>query len=34
MEIPTEAEVGWETADGVIPYWRGTVTDVDYRTGR
>lgn len=33
MAIPTEAEVGWETADGAVPYWRGRLTDVEYRTG-
>lgn len=27
MKVPTEAEVGWETADGVVPYWRGQITD-------
>jgi hypothetical protein len=27
MKVPTEAEVGWETPDGVVPYWRGRITD-------
>ncbi|WP_459191944.1 DUF6920 family protein [Halosimplex sp. J119] len=31
MAIPTEAQVGWETEDGEVPYWRATVTDVEYR---
>lgn len=26
-KVPTEAEVGWETTDGVVPYWRGTITE-------
>ncbi len=30
LVIPTEAEVGWETADGEVPYWRGRITDVEY----
>jgi len=33
MTIPTRAEVAWETAEGAVPYWRGTVTDISYRTG-
>ena len=33
MEIPTEAEVGWETAEGAVPYWRGEITEIEYRTG-
>jgi hypothetical protein len=33
IRIPTEAEVAWETTDGTVPYWRGTITDLDYRTG-
>jgi hypothetical protein len=32
MAIPTEAEVGWETADGTVPYWRGEITETEYRT--
>lgn len=32
MVVPTEAEVGWETDDGEVPYWRGTITEIDYRT--
>ncbi|WP_415383460.1 DUF6920 family protein [Halosimplex sp. TS25] len=31
--IPTEAEVGWITDDGEAPYWRGSITDIEYRTG-
>jgi len=27
MKVPTEAEVGWETTDGVVPYWRGRITE-------
>lgn len=34
MQIPTEAEVGWDTPNGVEPYWRGTITDIDYWTGQ
>ena len=33
MVIPTEAEVGWGTDDGYVPYWRGTVTEIEHRTG-
>lgn len=33
MEIPTEAEVGWETAEGAVPYWRGEITEIEFRTG-
>lgn len=33
MQIPTQAEVAWKTADGEVPYWRGTITEIDYRTG-
>lgn len=33
MEIPTQAEVAWDTADGEVPYWRGTITEIDYQTG-
>ncbi|MCU4719021.1 DUF6920 family protein [Halapricum hydrolyticum] len=33
MEIPTAAEVGWERADGTVPYWRGQITEIEYRTG-
>lgn len=33
MEIPTQAEVAWKTADSEVPYWRGTITEIDYRTG-
>jgi len=32
MVIPTEAEVGWETATGMVPYWRGEITDIEHRT--
>ena len=32
MLVPTEAEVGWDGADGVVPYWRGTLESVDYGT--
>lgn len=31
MVVPTEAEVGWETADGEVPYWRGRITDIQYQ---
>ena len=27
MKVPTEAEVSWETTDGVVPYWRGRITE-------
>lgn len=33
MQIPTRAEVAWDTADGEVPYWRGTITDIVYHTG-
>ena len=33
IRIPTEAEVSWKTTDGTVPYWRGTITQLDYRTG-
>ena len=33
IRMPTEAEVVWETTDGTVPYWRGTITELDYRTG-
>lgn len=33
MVIPTEAKVEWETADGAVPYWRGEITEIEYRTG-
>ncbi|WP_436930774.1 DUF6920 family protein, partial [Halosimplex halobium] len=33
LTIPTTAEVGWETTDGVVPYWRGTITAIEYRLG-
>jgi hypothetical protein len=32
MQIPTQAEVAWDTPDGEVPYWRGTITGIDYRT--
>ena len=32
MVIPTRAEVGWETADGEVPYWRGRITRIQFRT--
>jgi hypothetical protein len=32
MTVPTEAEVGWETTDGVVPYWQGEITEIEYRT--
>lgn len=32
MEIPTRAEVAWKTADGEVPYWRGTIIEIDYQT--
>lgn len=34
IEIPTEGEVAWQTPDGDQPYWRGTIEDVEYVTGR
>jgi hypothetical protein len=30
MLVPTAAEVAWDLPDGEIPYWRATVTDVQY----
>jgi len=33
MQIPTQAEVAWNTAGWEVPYWHGTVTDIDYRLG-
>jgi hypothetical protein len=33
MVIPTEAEVGWEQANGMAPYWRGELTEIEYRAG-
>lgn len=33
MQIPTEAEVAWDTPEGEEPYWRGTITDIEYKTG-
>lgn len=33
IKIPTQAEVAWDTAAGEVPYWRGTVTEIDYQTG-
>lgn len=33
IEIPNQAEVAWKTADSEVPYWRGTITEIDYRTG-
>lgn len=32
IAIPTEAQVGWQGHDGVVPYWRGRLTDCEYRT--
>lgn len=33
MSIPTEGEVGWKTVEGEIPYWRGTITGIEYQMG-
>lgn len=33
MQVPTEAEVAWDTPDGEVPYWRGTITGIAYQTG-
>ncbi|RJX20783.1 MAG: hypothetical protein C4575_05505 [Desulforudis sp.] len=30
MRIPLEGEVEWVLPDGPFPYWRGSITDVDY----
>ncbi|WP_258560306.1 hypothetical protein [Halorhabdus salina] len=31
--LAASADVGWETDDGVVPYWRGTIAEIEYRTG-
>jgi hypothetical protein len=31
MLIPLQAEVAWLTPEGRRPYWRGTVTEIDFR---
>ena len=30
--VPSDGEVGWASADGTQPYWRATMTALDYRT--
>lgn len=30
MRIPLEGEVEWELPEGPFPYWRGTITDINY----
>jgi hypothetical protein len=32
MQIPTQAEVARDTPDGEVPYWRGTISGIDYQT--
>jgi len=34
MAIPIEAEVGWETADDTVPYWRGEIPEIEYVRSR
>ncbi|WP_194714673.1 DUF6920 family protein [Noviherbaspirillum soli] len=31
MLVPLEGEVSWLTADGALPYWRGSITDIKYQ---
>jgi hypothetical protein len=30
MQIPIAGEVAWQLADGLLPYWRGHITQIDY----
>lgn len=34
MLVPLEGEVSWLTAEGALPYWRGSITGIDYQTAR
>jgi hypothetical protein len=31
MLVPLEGEVSWLTAEGALPYWRGSITAVEYQ---
>jgi hypothetical protein len=30
MQIPMQGEVSWQLAEGLLPYWRGRVIEIDY----
>ena len=30
MCIPLHGEVAWLLPDGLLPYWRGRITDISY----
>lgn len=32
--IPLEAEVAWQRPQGLLPYWRGRITGIDYEFAR
>lgn len=34
MRIPLDGEVGWELPDGLRPYWRGRIAEVNYEFAR
>lgn len=34
MRVPLEGEVAWELPAGAHPYWRGTITGIDYTWSR
>jgi hypothetical protein len=31
MRIPLESDVEWQLPEGVFPYWKGRITEVEYR---
>lgn len=34
VRIPTRGEVSWVPASGALPYWRGTITGIEYERAR
>ncbi|MBV0882016.1 hypothetical protein KTQ42_22310 [Noviherbaspirillum sp. L7-7A] len=34
MLVPLEGEVSWLTAEGALPYWRGTITAIEYQAAK
>jgi hypothetical protein len=34
MLVPLEGEVSWLTEEGPQPYWRGTITNIEYQAAR